>query len=81
MNTLSRYKNETLLKRLERYDIQYYEAIMKPRKEQQWGYAMKAYHAAKVANPPEWRIKDKARQIVEELKRRGVKYYTSYLKL
>lgn len=81
MNTLSRFKDKTLLIRLENYDNKYYEAIMTPRKEQQWGYAMRAYHASKVANPPEWKIKDKARAINEELQRRGVQYHTHYLKL
>ncbi len=80
-NKLSRFKAETLLKRLSIYDNKYYEAIMKPRKEQTWGYAMRAYHASKVANPPEWKIRDKAIALVEELKRRGVPYSTIFLKL
>lgn len=75
MNTLSRFKDKILLQRLENYDNKYYEAIMTPRKEYCGSYANK------VANPPEWKIKDKARAITEELQRRGVKYHTHYLKL
>ncbi len=80
-NKLSRYKSETLLKRLEKYDEQYYLAIMTPKRGDEWGYAMRSYYAQKVANPPEWKIKDKAIALVEELNRRGVSYSTTYLML
>ncbi|OJV50977.1 MAG: hypothetical protein BGO31_10950 [Bacteroidetes bacterium 43-16] len=81
LNKWARYKTETLLKKLAVYDNKYYEAIRKPRREQTWGYAMHAYHASKVANPPEWKIRDKAIVLVEELKKRGVPYSTIYLKI
>lgn len=81
MNTLEKYRDETLLKLLENYDNKYYEAITKPHSGQEWGYAMRAYHAHKVSNPPEWKIRDKAKRIVEELQRRNVRYHTCYLKL
>lgn len=80
MSDLSRYKIDTLLKRLERYDKKYYEAITKPSNINH-GYAMRAYHAIKVQNPPEWKIKDKAEEVAEELKRRNVIFNTTYLKL
>jgi hypothetical protein len=57
-----RYKTETLLKRLERYDEKYKEQVSKP-SNINWGYGMRAYHAIKVMNPPEWKTKDKAEAI------------------
>lgn len=80
-NKFARYKTETLLKRLQVYDNKYNEAITKPRRKQSWGYVMRAYHAAKVANPHEWIIRDKAALLIEELKRRAVQYSTGFLKL
>lgn len=79
--SLSRFKDQTLLDRLKRYDQQYYEAIITPRRGQEWGYAMRAYHAHKVANPLEWKIKEKAEKIADELRARGIEFYTTYLKL
>lgn len=77
---IKNYKTETLLKRLENYDQKYYEAICKP-SNIGFGYGMRAYHALKVQNPPEWKIKDKAEPIAEELRIRGVKFNTYFLKL
>ncbi|MCT4151326.1 hypothetical protein HZP59_08785 [Elizabethkingia anophelis] len=74
------YKTETLLKRLESYDYKYYEAISKPSIIGH-GYAMRAYHAIKMQNPPEWKIKTKAELIANELKNRGVKFNTRFLNL
>jgi len=74
------YKTETLLKRLEKYDQKYYEAISKP-SNIGFGYGMRAYHALKVQNPPEWKIQDKAKIIAEELRKRKVKFNTHFLKL
>lgn len=74
------YKTETLLRRLENYDQKYYEAVSKP-SNIGFGYGMRAYHALKVQNPPEWKIKDKAEAIAEELRKRGVKFNTHFLKL
>ena len=78
--TTKKYKTETLLKRLEKYDEIYYEAICKP-SNIGFGYGMRAYHALKVQNPPEWKIRDKAVLIADELTKRGVTFRTSYLKL
>lgn len=75
-----KYKTATLLKRLENYDQKYYEAISKP-SNINFGYGMRAYHALKVQNPPEWKIRDKAKIIAEELRLRGIKFSTIYLKL
>lgn len=74
------YKTETLLKRLEKYDEKYYEAVSKP-SNIGFGYGMRAYHALKVQNPPEWKIRDKAKLIADELIRRKVKFRTYHLKL
>ena len=75
-----KFKTEILLKRLEKYDEKYYEAISKP-SIIDWGYNMRAYHANKVSNPPEWKIKDKAELIAEKLKARNISFSTTYLKL
>ena len=80
MSDLSKYKTPVLLNRLERYDEKYYEAISKPSRIDH-GYAMRAYHAIKVSNPPEWKIRDKAKLIADELKSRNVSFSTTYLRL
>jgi hypothetical protein len=74
------YKTETLLKRLEKYDEKYYETVSKP-SNIGFGYGMRAYHALKVQNPPEWKIRDKAKEIAEELIQRGVNFRTRHLRL
>ncbi|MBB4807183.1 hypothetical protein HNP38_002487 [Chryseobacterium defluvii] len=74
------YKTETLLKRLENYDQKYYDAICKP-SNIGFSYGMRAYHALKIQNPPEWRIRSKAEVVAEELRKRGVKFSTHFLKL
>lgn len=75
---MKQYKTESLLKKLERYDEKYREAINKP-SNISWGYGMRAYHAIKVSNPPEWKIKDKAKLIKEELENRGVQFNTYWV--
>ncbi|MBT2621250.1 hypothetical protein [Chryseobacterium sp. ISL-6] len=74
------YKTKTLLKRLDNYDQKYYDTICKP-SNIGVGYAMRAYHALKVQNPPEWKIRSKAEEVAEELRIRGVKFTTHFLKL
>jgi len=78
---LSRYKDDTLLRRLQNYDEKYYDAIMTPRQNESWGYSMRAYHANKVSNPPEWKIRDKANEVAEELTNRGVSFSARHLKI
>lgn len=80
MPTIEKSKTETLLKRLESYDEKYHQAVSKP-SNINFGYAMRAYHALKVQNPPEWKIKDKAQAVADELISRGVKFRTTYLRL
>lgn len=77
---LERYKNDTLLKRLEKYDQKYYEAISKP-SNIGFGYGMRAYHGLKTMNPPEWKIRDKAQAIADELINRGVSFRTIHLRI
>lgn len=77
----SKFKTPVLLSRIAKYDEKYYNAIMKPRQEMQWGYNMRAYHRTKMSNPPEWKIKDKATLITEELIKRNVSFSTVYLNL
>lgn len=78
---ITRYKTEVLLKRLEKYDEKYYNQITKEHPSQQWGYSMRAYHSNKTANPQEWKIKEKAEIIAEELKNRNISFNTTYLRL
>lgn len=80
MPTIENSKTDTLIKRLQTYDKKYYEAISKPLNIN-FGYAMRAYHAMKVQNPPEWKIKDKAILISDELIKREIKFSTIYLRL
>lgn len=79
--SLKRYKDQTLLNRLEKYDAKYYDLIMTPRESESFGYSMRAYHRNKVSNPPEFKIAKKAELIAEELRERNVFFRTSYLKL
>ncbi|HFK5512768.1 TPA: hypothetical protein ACGZ9U_003716 [Elizabethkingia anophelis] len=74
------YSTKILLDRLEKYDQKYYDAITKP-SNLNYGYSMRAYHAIKVSNPPEWKIKAKAELIAFELKNRGIQFNTRYLNL
>jgi hypothetical protein len=74
------YKTQILLDRLEKYDQKYYDAITKPSNINH-GYSMRAYHACKVSNPPEWKIKAKAELIALELINRGIVFNTRYLNL
>ena len=77
----SKFKTETLLKRLERYDSKYHEQISTPHGHINFGYGMRAYHALKNFNPPEFKTREKARDIADELTKRRVKFHTTFLKL
>ncbi len=71
-------KTESLLKRLEKYDEKYRDAINKP-SNIGFGYGMRAYHGLKTMNRPEWKIKDKANEVKRILNERGVNYRTYWV--
>lgn len=75
---MEKFKSETLLKKLKVLDNKYYDAIMKP-SNIDFGYAMRAYHAIKTMNPPEWKYKDRADIIKEILTNRNVEFRTSFV--
>jgi hypothetical protein len=75
---MEKFKTETLLKKLSILDTKYYDAIMKP-SNIGFGYGMRAYHAIKTMNPPEWKYKDRANVIKEILNERGVSFCTHYV--
>lgn len=75
---MEKFKTSTLLKKLEVLDQKYYDAIMKP-SNIGFGYSMRAYHAIKTMNPPEWKYKDRANKIKEILKNRNIDFYTRYV--
>lgn len=76
--TTKTLKNDTLLKRLEKLDEKYYNQITKPTGID-WGYGMRAYHRLKTMNPPEWKTKEKANEIKEILKFRGIEFRTIWV--
>lgn len=71
-------KNETLLKRLEKYDEKYYDQVTNHR-DVGFGYGMRAYHRLKTMNPPHWKTKEKAEAIKEILRFRGVHFTTTWV--
>jgi hypothetical protein len=73
-----RFKDDILLKKLEVLDSKYKNAIQKP-SNVNYGYAMRAYHALKVANPPEWKYREKANIIKDILTKRNVKFNTYFV--
>jgi hypothetical protein len=75
---MEKYKNETLLKKLNVLDNKYHDAIMKP-SNIGFGYGMRAYHAIKTMNPPEWKYKDRANVIKSILEERNVLFHTYYV--
>ena len=75
---MEQFKTETLLKKLQALDDKYYDAITKP-SNINFGYGMRAYHAIKVMNPPEWKYKARAETIKEILDKRNVNYHTHYV--
>lgn len=75
---MERFKTPTLLKKLEVLDDKYYKAITKPSIINH-GYGMRAYHAIKVSNPPEWKYKERANIIKEILKARNVEFKTYHV--
>ncbi|SED11765.1 hypothetical protein SAMN04489761_4326 [Tenacibaculum sp. MAR_2009_124] len=74
----TRYKTETLLKRLERYDEKYKEQITS-HNDINFGYGMRSYHRLKVWNPPYEKTKEKAEKVKAELTNRGVQFYTRFV--
>lgn len=75
---MNKFKIPTLLNKLKVLDDKYYNTIMKP-SNIGFGYSMRAYHAIKTMNPPEWKYKDRANKIKEILKERNVSFYTRYV--
>ncbi|SEC65770.1 hypothetical protein SAMN04489761_3419 [Tenacibaculum sp. MAR_2009_124] len=73
-----KYKTETLLKRLEKYDNLYYDQITSYN-DVGFGYSMRAYHRLKNWNPPYQKTKEKAKKIKDELDNRKVLYNTSFV--
>lgn len=75
---MKNYSNETLLKRLSKLDEKYYNQSINS-KTVDFGYGMRAYHRLKTMNLPEWKTKDKANEIMLELRNRNVQFNTIYL--
>jgi hypothetical protein len=75
---MEQFKTETLLKKLDALDFKYRDAITKP-SNIDFGYGMRAYHALKTMNPPEWKYKDRAQKIKAILTERNVKFHTYYV--